>query len=805
MIPLRLPGEQFIQQGQAKTAEGKEPYTPDWQTVHAQRESVQESTEATFHDMSALLGQGRNIGCVIPDGVVVLDWDTKQLQNIRPSDVDKIRQAVLDTFPDAPAQLTQSGGLHLWFKVNPGEQFTATTGVEVKGYKFDVRSGGRSQVVVYPSKGAKGAYQWLRNLPPDLSMLPLRPSILIDISSSASGPSVAPAPRTNYGPMPGMVQRPPKALYSRLEGIDPVLYHKIAAGLPIGEPGDRNNALTRAVGVILGTWTALDKPPHPEIPFQILYHSVANDKTVGGDGGLPPTLAELWSICCRLTDSERPKWQGKRDIYAGLQAIQQRQLEDKKEEALPALEATAKKMQVAVEQLESQVVLLDVGGNFWVLDPEIKGYHGPLKPQALLRYIDKFAGVLIPPDGLYTPARKMKQVQEIIRDFGQQVKRIWFDSHVDVPTYNPRDGALVRPAWKRRELTPCFNLYIDQWLQALAGENYETLLDWLASLPLVGYPTAALYLHGPTGVGKTLFIEGLAKLWVDPPVPFRHAVADFNSALLGSPLVFVEEGLGSDTDSLRFRDLLTAEVHDVRIKFEAPGELRGHVRMIVAANNPNALRIKDNLTHSDREAISRRILWLDGSVDAVHYLTGIGGRRITADWVGGFGLARHVLAVSAERAGGVYERMDRLLVPGNQSSSKTRMLLTHRVPRAILKLIITELARVAWAKTPVTSDLLRYRDDSVEVRWQDLENIWRMKEGLLGKLPTGEYGEKELGSIAVQETIKMVGEVPTKFFLIDRGVLLEEAAELLDVGSSRDIKKFLEKACAMQARDINSN
>jgi hypothetical protein len=250
---------------------------------------------------------------------------------------------------------------------------------------------------------------------------------------------------------------------------------------------------------------------------------------------------------------------------------------------------------------------------------------------------------------------------------------------------------------------------------------------------------------------------------------------------------------------MRFRDILTTEVHDIRIKYEAPGELRGHVRMIVAANNPNALRIKEDLTHSDREAISRRILWINCQPEARHYLTSIGGRKMTEDWVSGYGLARHIMYLHDQRAARVYDSMDRLLVPGNASSQKTRMLLTHRIPRSTLRIIVQAVQDDAFGRT--TGDIVHYTDNTVEVRWLNIHMVWNQREGTYGKLPTADTGEQALEGLSVGAVIREVQGTPYKFFKIDRGILLEEARSLLDEASTKRISNFLDYACKPKANN----
>ena len=48
---------------------------------------------------------------------------------------------------------------------------------------------------------------------------------------------------------------------------------------------------------------------------------------------------------------------------------------------------------------------------------------------------------------------------------------------------------------------------VAEWLDALAGPKLDVLLDWLATAPNLRRPTAAIYLQGEPGTGKTMLLR----------------------------------------------------------------------------------------------------------------------------------------------------------------------------------------------------------------------------------------------------------------------------------------------------------
>lgn len=125
-----------------------------------------------------------NIGIALPPKTIVLDLDD-----------ENSLQPLIANYPSlnrAPLAKTGNGGWHIWTSAPDGITATARA---LPHYSLDLRTGGRSYVVVPPSIHPNGQpYRWLRPLtkpPRSLPLLP--PGILAQVKKYRSTISVDPS------------------------------------------------------------------------------------------------------------------------------------------------------------------------------------------------------------------------------------------------------------------------------------------------------------------------------------------------------------------------------------------------------------------------------------------------------------------------------------------------------------------------------------------------------------------------------------------------------------------------------------
>lgn len=225
----------------------------------------------------------------------------------------------------------------------------------------------------------------------------------------------------------------------------------------------------------------------------------------------------------------------------------------------------------------------------------------------------------------------------LIEAHGRRVDRIVYDMTISATAYLPGPhggGELLAACAIPVAIPPVYDEDVDTWLGLLAGSRADRLRDWLATVRDLRHPTAALYLQGPKSLGKGLLAAGVAKLWGRAVTSYVDILGNFNGALKTCPVVFLDEGAPiSPTGSASFRSLISESERALTEKYRPAATLRGCVRLIIAANNADALRIREDLSPEDEEAIGERILHIDCQTEARDFLVSIGGRAATTAWM----------------------------------------------------------------------------------------------------------------------------------------------------------------------------
>jgi len=270
---------------------------------------------------------------------------------------------------------------------------------------------------------------------------------------------------------------------------------------------------------------------------------------------------------------------------------------------------------------------------------------------------------------------------------------------------------------------PAYHQEVHDWLVALGGEQ---LLDWLSTVPRMSQPTSALYLQGPPGIGKGMLANGLGAIYQSQPINAEQGSADFNGAMLDCPIVFADEtytAKGKDL-SAEFRKLVGDTQHSVSQKYMPDAKLLGCPRLIICANNPNAIKFPEhmNLSADDIQAIADRITYIKADSSALELLGDEDSSwKTTKDWVWmgndtskmipGL-IAQHVLWLRDNRhpVGG------RFLFSGKRTAWHDEMLIVHyRNAARTLEVIACTLA--SGADMPREGDHLLINLSSLVHSW----------------------------------------------------------------------------------------
>lgn len=499
----------------------------------------------------------------------------------------------------------------------------------------------------------------------------------------------------------------------------------LRAGRPIAEPGERNTRLFKVIRSLAHqlshTAEGVRRLTRSNEAFQrwlaeTLYAGVAASVQADTTDGAP-TLADAWGMISRTAALEAGKWV-------------QRQ---------PAL--------ATPPEPEPQVADFDPDDDDWRPDPA-----NPILVKVESAYFVQHhltGDWSFPVDASGLPA--------ILRDYQPRVvlgRTVWstlaahtltrlygivgegvvYDMAADTTRWDQPTRTMRIACCHMADIRPQRHPEIEEWLIALAGEHEDRLLDWLATADRLTSPTSALYLEGPRGIGKGMLAAALARMYNGTPVDFMTAIDKFNMELRDCPIVWIDESVeASRRVSGAFRSLITEGHRKIEQKYMPSAKLEGCVRLVICANNPEAIKLTGRHTKDDVEAIKQRIFHLTASGDAARYLARLGGREYTEAeaWVAAEDgvpgkLCEHLRWLQMTRQ---VERGDRLLVEGPSSEYHRRLLASSGLAPQVLWVIAEALLHNQGAKQGsrrVAVPGIEVREDMVWVNVSSMHDKWKM-------------------------------------------------------------------------------
>lgn len=309
---------------------------------------------------------------------------------------------------------------------------------------------------------------------------------------------------------------------------------------------------------------------------------------------------------------------------------------------------------------------------------------------------------------------------------------------------------LVRPI--RTSLKPVYNKDVDEWLKVLGGKHANKLLDWLATVSDLNYPTCAIYLSGPPNTGKSLFINGVASLWTETgqPTELHNIIKGFNYDLIRCPLIAADEDLPVEFSSTELRKIITSYSRTLTIKYHNNTSLEGCIRLILAANNKYLLT-SDHKTISqhDYEAFCQRFLHVD-TLCAQEFFNRRGGSEFSKNWISDNVIANHILWLEQNRK--VERNPDRFLVTGNAED-----IINNVVTNGKWNGLVTEwLAKfLASPHLPLGTQII-YGKGKFLVNAKTIENKWNEYIDEAHQKPIYQWIGRTLGGMSFGE-IKIDG------------------------------------------------
>ena len=338
--------------------------------------------------------------------------------------------------------------------------------------------------------------------------------------------------------------------------------------------------------------------------------------------------------------------------------------------------------------------ILQHGVSAWFLDGE-GHYQGPYQKDdhflALRKYLGPAVNLLTP--GTQNSPPRLKPYMEVAVEHGTLIEEVRADlalQHSSLVLEN--DRAILHYAVNpmRTDLTPHYDPEIDDWLKRMCGPVYTKVIDWLSVYMDLTKFLCAIYIAGPQGCGKSLFAQGVSKLWTHgPPTELTKVLGQFNAGLRRCPILFGDENIqvrGLQVTA-EIRKILGNPARSLEIKYQNPVDLTGQCRVVLAANNDGMLRDDQLKTPDDVEAIALRFLFIQPSPEATQFLRDL--PEETKERWGEEGIARHALWLQQNHT--IKNRGQRFVVEGDVSTMTTGLVLAEDVPNFVCESLVRYL------------------------------------------------------------------------------------------------------------------
>lgn len=428
----------------------------------------------------------------------------------------------------------------------------------------------------------------------------------------------------------------------------------------------------------------------------------------------------------------------------------------------------------------SKRLIIDTGPEQFVWDEQSGAYsRGYTKQHQLLPALDRHCATLLP--DYYT------SFAEAVRLHSSYAHKLVYSYDPEFSGYDPHTETMYVPVCKPDPaLTPRFDPLIDEWFKGTFGlsPHYEKFLDYLCRVFDLSAPVCALYIQADAGVGKNLLVRGLARYYSREAsiVDFKKLLENFNQPLLDSPFIVADEKVPTDrrgqNESAIIRQWVGNDGHRVNAKFRTEATLLGYPRTFIIANNQDAMRIREDLTEQDIEAIRIRLGHLQVPAAAEGFLPRMAERHgyntvreMVDPWVREGLLARHVLFLRETRT---VEDDDRFLVEGWESE------LTRNLPTTVGSAGMVTAAVVNAITSGHFYQSVRWFDGNVYVSNSALPADWEML--MRGeRMPSNHSRLKALKSLSGGETVRLdlpnAAKRTQKYYYVLSGELVARLAE----------------------------
>jgi len=418
------------------------------------------------------------------------------------------------------------------------------------------------------------------------------------------------------------------------------------------QEGSRNTNLTSLVGQLIGATFRIDGMT-PQIIYALFLSTV---QQLDPDQGTPDWFYSTWDLILRIWALEASRLDAQRARVQKEMARGEDSLVDIMENMKIWCDHPGLYSHEAMEWTKRHLIA-NTGNNFYIMRAD--GYYDSMptdKNQMVSRVsaLGMEGAIQLREPSQAGPGWKKLALMDVLNKHSTPINSLEAVPSIDggyIKNIDTPGATLIIPSFRRNpNLTPEYNVEVDQWLKYLFGQYYEKGIKWIAwSLAFEKGSICALSLAGPPGSGKKMFAQGLSECLETPSLAsVDDMVGDYQYGLKNSPFLVVNEGWPKSHKGMhpadQFRRYVSGELGKVMEKFRHPVTVRNAIRLIFTANNMDLIRMLTSnreMSPDDRHALAERLFHIDYGPQATKYLLGLGGMRHTAKigakWINGDG------------------------------------------------------------------------------------------------------------------------------------------------------------------------
>jgi len=218
-----------------------------------------------------------------------------------------------------------------------------------------------------------------------------------------------------------------------------------------------------------------------------------------------------------------------------------------------------------------------------------------------------------------------KSVIQLVHDYGV-VARDEIVSFKASASYFDEETSIFYEAPCPIRVKPKRHAKVDKYIDEICPSERlaEALRDWLAVAPDSSRALSMLVLLGSSGIGKSSFAEGVARIWRKEGAS-KMATAlgigvNYNGSVKKCPLLLADEALPTDGNgrvpSDKLRSLISSNSHEINNKYGGMQEAEGYFRLVAALQNRSKLRFGRVEDNDDIVAIQQRMLFIHSEISS---------------------------------------------------------------------------------------------------------------------------------------------------------------------------------------------